>query len=474
MRRTRIVATVGPACEKVDTLSALIRAGVNVFRLNFSHGTHESHAAAIARIRTAAQQTGLPVAILQDLQGPKIRTGKLVDGQPVTLVQGDRFVITTEPIVGTRERVSTTYTPLPQDVKPGDRILLDDGYLSLKVVEIRGVEVICEVTDGGTLGEKKGINLPGVQLSTAALTDKDKADAQFGVQQGVDFIALSFVRRAEDVNDLRSFLLREGASIPIIAKIERPEAIACLDSILARADGVMVARGDLGVEMPVEELPVHQKRIIRDANLLGRLVITATQMLDSMIRNPLPTRAEVTDVANAILDGTDAVMLSGETASGAFPEESVKMMARIAANVEESVYPFYRALSREVTTRQPFTEAAVDAACFASYELRASALVAFTHSGNTARILAAQRPRCPVVAFTARQETMRRLCMCWGIIPILLDRYLPPGEAFQHAEAELVRRGICKHGDSFVSVMGSTTALGAANLVKIQRVGESE
>ncbi len=474
MRRTRIVATVGPACEEAASLEALIRAGVNVFRLNFSHGTHETHSGMVARIRAAAEKWSTPVAILQDLQGPKIRTGRSKDGQPIHLSSGDRITITTERVEGTAERISTTYEPLPRDVRPGDRILLDDGYIGLRVASIAGKEVVCEVTDGGTLLERKGINLPGVNLSAQALTEKDREDAVLGARLGVDFLALSFVRRPEDISDLRSLLIQEGAPVPIIAKIERPEALECLDGILARADGVMVARGDLGVEVPVEEVPVHQKRIIRDANQFGRWVITATQMLESMIRNPIPTRAEVSDVANAILDGSDAVMLSGETARGAFPAESVAVMGRIAERIEENLYPFYRTLSKEVTTKMPFTEAAVDAACFAAQELQADALVVFTHSGNTARIVSAQRPRCPVVAFTQRPETLRRLCLCWGVVPFLLDRYLSPDELFREAERRLLERKMVEKGDSVVFLTGSTTAPGATNLIKIHRVGEED
>ncbi len=474
MRRTRIVATLGPASQDPKTLAELIRAGANVLRLNFSHGTHETHERMVKTIREVSAKIGLPVAILQDLQGPKIRTGLNKDGQPIPLSAGDRIRITTESSVeGTRELISTTYEPLTRDVRPGDRILLDDGYLSFKVLEVSGKTVLCEVVDGGTLLEKKGINLPGVNLSARALSDKDRDDAKLGARLGVDFIALSFVRRPDDITDLRTLLVQEGTPIPIIAKIERPEALECLDGILARADGVMVARGDLGVEVPVEQVPVHQKRIIRDANLFGRWVITATQMLESMISNPIPTRAEVSDVANAILDGSDAVMLSGETARGAFPVESVAMMARIAEQAEEALYPFYRALSKDITTKMPFTEAAVDAACFAAQELQAAALVVFTHSGNTARIVAAQRPKCPVFAFTTRPETVRRLCLCWGVKPILLEKYLSPDELFSTAEKILLEQGKVAPGDSVVFLAGSTTSPGATNLMKIHRVGET-
>ena len=335
MRRTKIVATIGPASRSPEMLERLIQAGVNVFRLNFSHGTHEEHFEVIRAARDIAARLHRPVALLQDLSGPKIRTGK-VAGNGVELVKGARLAITTDTsIEGTAELISTTYEPLPRDVKAGDSILLDDGNLELRVVGVSDGRVLCEVVDGGMLRSHKGMNLPGVALSTPALTEKDRRDLQFGVQHQVDYVAMSFVRRAEDVLEAKALIRSMGEAIPVIAKIEKPEAVDNLESILAATDGVMVARGDLGVELGTEDVPIVQKRIIAMANAAGKVVITATQMLESMIENPRPTRAEASDVANAILDGTDAVMLSGESAVGKYPVETVETMARIADYTEE-------------------------------------------------------------------------------------------------------------------------------------------
>src|SRR5258707_10757696 len=344
MRRTKIVCTIGPATNSEERLEQLIRAGMNVARLNFSHGTQDDHAIVIERIRTISARLDYSVAILQDLQGPKIRTGRLQNGQPVMLVDGASFTITTRPVIGNSQIVATTYQALPEDVKVGDRILLDDGLLELRVTGQDATDVYCEVIHGGLLKEHKGINLPGVAVSAPALTEKDRDDLKFGMLHGVDYVALSFVRKPEDVLEakalIRQLQVEKGdkyiVPTPLIAKLEKPEAVARLDDILEVVDGVMVARGDLGVEMPLEKVPLIQKRIIDRCNDLGLPVITATQMLESMITNPRPTRAEVSDVANAILDGTDAIMLSAETATGAYPIEAVQVMVRIAVETEAS------------------------------------------------------------------------------------------------------------------------------------------
>src|SRR2546421_4567606 len=339
MRRTKIVCTIGPATESEAQLELLMRAGMNVARLNFSHGTHQVHEQVIERVRAISARLGYPVAILQDLQGPKIRTGVLQDGKPITLFDGMQVTITTRDVVGNTQLISTTYKPLPQDVKIGDRILLDDGLLELRVIGKSDTDVECAVVHGGLLGEHKGINLPGVAVSAPALTEKDRDDLRFGVMQDVDYVALSFVRKPDDIHEAKQYIRKlqsehHGAKkrnvidIPLIAKLEKPEAIVCLDEILEATDGVMIARGDLGVEMPPEKVPLIQKRIIARCNQLGLPVITATQMLESMVTNPRPTRAEASDVANAILDGTDAVMLSAETAAGAHPIVAVQMMVR--------------------------------------------------------------------------------------------------------------------------------------------------
>ncbi|HLX40165.1 MAG TPA: pyruvate kinase, partial [Ktedonobacteraceae bacterium] len=386
MRRTKIVCTIGPASESEERLEQLMRAGMNVARLNFSHGTHDQHAIVIERVREISARLGCAVAILQDLQGPKIRTGALEDGKPVTLVDSANLTFTTRPMVGNARLVSTTYQALPQDVKIGDRILLDDGLMELRVLGANETDVECEVVHGGLLKEHKGINLPGVAVSSPALTEKDRDDLRFGVLHNVDYVALSFVRKPQDVLEAKQLIRqlqtelgggRAQSTIPLIAKLEKPEAIAHLDEILEVTDGVMVARGDLGVEMAPEKVPLIQKRIIARCNDLGLPVITATQMLESMMTNPRPTRAEVNDVANAVLDGTDAVMLSGETAAGAYPIETVQMMARIAVETEMG----------NRTSRQPqckrLTQAhAVSHAARAlSEEASVQAIVVFTRTG---------------------------------------------------------------------------------------------
>ena len=366
MRRTKIVCTLGPATSTRERLSALIRGGMNVARFNFSHGTHAEHAALMSTLREVAKEQGEFIAIMQDLQGPKIRTGKLRDKQ-ITLKTGDKFVITAADVLGDNQQVSTTYQDLPNDVKTGDRILLADGLIELRVEKVSGQEVTCLIVNGGSLGEHKGINLPGVKVSAPSLTEKDKEDLQFGIAQQVDYVALSFVRRAEDIEDLRAILNNAGSKAKIIAKLERPEAIDNLDTILNVSDCVMVARGDLGVELSPECVPVIQKHIISRANQLNVPVITATQMLESMIINPRPTRAEASDVANAILDGSDAVMLSGETSIGAYPVETVQMMSGIAVDVEKSdLYKFGNIeagpppmISRELSAK-PFVRQQMD------------------------------------------------------------------------------------------------------------------
>ncbi|HEX9188593.1 MAG TPA: pyruvate kinase, partial [Vicinamibacteria bacterium] len=425
MRRTKIVATVGPASRRPETLERLIQAGVNVFRLNFSHGTHDEHLEVIRSVREIAARLHRPIALLQDLSGPKIRTGKVKDGE-VQLVKGARLAITTDTSVeGTAELISTTYELLPRDVTAGDQILLDDGNLELRVTGIADGRVQCEVVDGGTLRSNKGMNLPGVMLSTPALTEKDRRDLVFGVQHRVDYVAMSFVRRAEDVLEAKSLVKAMGEATPVIAKIEKPQAVENLEAILAASDGVMVARGDLGVEIGTEDVPIVQKRIIAAANAAGRVVITATQMLESMIENPRPTRAEASDVANAILDGTDAVMLSGESAVGKYPVETVETMARIADYTEEhgmgSIRP-RRADARRTDVPPgppgpgtPTTRSLTRAASSVAEELGCKLIVAFTESGITARLVSSHRPRVPVVAVTHDDRVYRRLALWWGV-----------------------------------------------------------
>jgi pyruvate kinase len=480
MRRTKIVATVGPASNSPQALEQLVQAGVNVFRLNFSHGTHEQHLAVIRAARDIGARLHRPIALLQDLSGPKIRTGK-VAGDGVRLVKGARIAITTDTsIEGTAELISTTYQALPRDVKAGDPILLDDGNLELKVVGVSGARVECEVVDGGTLRSNKGMNLPGVALSTPALTEKDRKDLVFGVQHQVDYVAMSFVRRAEDVLEAKGLIRSMGEATPVVAKIEKPEAVENLDDILAAADGVMVARGDLGVELGTEDVPIVQKRIIAAANAAGKVVITATQMLESMIENPRPTRAEASDVANAILDGTDAVMLSGESAVGKFPVETVQTMARIADYTEEHGMAAIR--PRRADARRddrpakaavpgtPITRSLARVATSVAEELGCKMIVAFTESGITARCVAAHRPRVPVVAVTPEDRVYRQLALWWGVVPVKSEFVENTDDLLAEGVERLKARGLVQKGDTLLMLSGHSMAAAATNMLRVHTV----
>ncbi len=413
-RHSKIVCTIGPATRTPRMIRKLLQAGMDVARLNFSHGSHEAHSQSISMLREAAIQMKKPIAILADLQGPKIRTGALAGGGTVLLRTGQRFVITTAKVLGDSTRVNTTFQPMPREVKRGDRILLSDGLIELRVEATNRTEVICQVANGGLLGENKGINLPGVKLQVPALTDKDRADLRFALSQGADYLAVSFVRRPEDVLLAKSLVKRAGKDTPVIAKLEKPEAIDNLEEILRVSDGVMVARGDLGVEMSPECVPVVQKNIITRAREHRRPVITATQMLESMTENPRPTRAEASDVANAIFDGSDAVMLSAETASGKYPVEAVSMMARIIEEAEASIREFPRPGGTE---RLKVAETVAELVCHASRELHMKLIAVFTHSGFTARLVSRYRPLVPIVAFSPEAAIRRRMALLWGVTP---------------------------------------------------------
>jgi pyruvate kinase len=478
MRRTKIVATVGPASRSPEMLERLVLAGVNVFRLNFSHGTPEEHFAVIRSVREIGARLHRPVALLQDLSGPKIRTGSVKDG--VELVRGGRIAITTDTTVeGDASLISTTYEALPKDVKPGDQILLDDGNLELRVLGVAAGRVECEVVDGGPLRSNKGINLPGVALSTPALTEKDRRDLAFGVQHMVDFVALSFVRQAQDVVQAQELVRSLGGHAPVIAKIEKPQALDNLDAILAAADGVMVARGDLGVELGTEDVPIAQKRIIAAANRAGRVVITATQMLESMIENPRPTRAEASDVANAILDGTDAVMLSGESAIGQFPVEAVETMARIADYTEEHAGGSIR---RRGELRRgdhplgpeapgtPVTRSLTRVAASVAEELGCKLIVAFTESGITARLVALHRPRVPVVAVTHEDRVYRQLALWWGVVPVRSEFVENTDDLLSAGEERLKARGLVEKGDTILMLSGHSPAAAATNMLRVHTV----
>ena len=479
MRRTKIVCTIGPATNSEEQLERLMRAGMNVARLNFSHGTQDEHAIVIDRIRAIATRLGCPIAILQDLQGPKIRTGALQGGQPVKLVDGNNLTITTRPILGNAQVVSTTYQQLPQDVKPGDRILLDDGLMELSVLSSNGSDVQCLVVHGGLLNEHKGINLPGVAVSAPALTEKDRDDLEFGLLHGVDFVALSFVRQPGDVLETKQFMHEIAAQQgdkealpvpPLIAKLEKPEAIALLDEILEVVDGVMVARGDLGVELPLEQVPLIQKRIISKCNDLGLPVITATQMLESMITNPRPTRAEASDVANSVLDGTDAVMLSGETAVGAYPIEAVEMMVRIALETETSYDTIFRPLCRPLTKQQAVSHAARTLAEGTNVQ----AIVVFTQSGTSAHLISQDRPPTPIYAYTPSVRVYRQLSLWWGVWPSCIEVQVTTDNLIAEVEQRLQKDKLVQRGE-YVVLMGSMPIASQArtNFVKLHCVGEN-
>ena len=486
-RRTKIVCTLGPASTSEERIEALIRAGMNVARINFSHGTRDEHAATIQRVRAVAARLDAPIAILQDLQGPKIRTGGLADGHAVALRTGQDFTLTTRPIEGSAEAVATTYDQLPADVHPGDRILLSDGAIELRVERVAGPDVVTRVVNGGVLAEHQGINLPGVAVSAPALTAKDRADLAFGVAQGVDFMALSFVRRPEDVLAAKEAIARAQAeedtehakdakvreeAVPIIAKIEKPEALDQLDAILAVSDGVMVARGDLGVEMPLERVPLAQKRIIARANALGLPVITATQMLESMIHSPRPTRAEASDVANAIFDGTDAVMLSGETAVGEYPVETTEVMARIAATTDANLAE--QNAERSAIQCRSLEEAVAAAARTLAEQAQAAAIVVLTRTGISARLMSKERPAAPLIAFCARESVYRRLALWWGVLPRHGWLIGSIEDRIAWADEQLRAEGLVREGDEVV-VMGGIIPAGGTprpNFVKLQRVGE--
>ena len=470
MRRTKIVATLGPASESEEVVSALIEAGVNVFRLNFSHGTHEQHQARVALVRRLARQRQVPIAILQDLQGPKIRTGTLQGGQPVRLQDGAPFVITARPVAGSAEIVSTTYPALPEDVKPGDRLLLDDGLMEVRVVAVEGTDVTTAVVHGGILKEHKGINLPGVKISAPALTDKDRNDLELGLKLGVDYVALSFVRQPQDLTELQELIRARSLRTPIIAKLEKPEALRHLEAILEVADGVMVARGDLGVELSPQEVPTAQKTIIEAANRHFRLVITATQMLESMMTNPRPTRAEASDVANAIFDGTDAVMLSGETAAGKYPVEAVQTMVTIASEAEANLDRWGRAIPGEYHTTDEAL-AVAHAATELAEDLDAKAIVALTRTGRTAMFLSERRPKVRILALTPSEVTFRALALAWGIQPIMGRPITNFEEMIVEVEARVKAEGCWTGGDVLVITGGLPLGtFSPTNFVKVHRV----
>ena len=470
MRKAKILITLGPSSRQAEVIEQLLAAGANGVRINMSHGTHEEKAADIALARAAAKRMGSPLAVLVDLSGPKIRTSALKNGQPVMLSAGALFTITTEKIEGDAERVSTNYPDLPKVVRPGTRLLLDDGALALTVERTTETEVICRVVDGGSLGERKGINLPGVALPIDSLTEKDIVDLKWAVQQAADYIALSFVRTAADCERAKRLIKESGGYAPLIAKIEKSEAIDHLDEIISAADGVMVARGDLGVETSVELVPVYQKTIIEKAIKAGKMVITATQMLQSMVSSPRPTRAEASDVANAVWDGTDCVMLSNETATGAYPVAAVQTMARIIESAETArTTPDH---SKEWAGQQSgrVSRALCEAAVFAAEEMGTLVTAVFTASGLMAKRLSALRPDQRIIALTHRPEAICELSLIWGVEPLLVRRAHSTEEMLKAGEDSLLEARVVRPGETIVIMAGRLSGLGLSSSVSIYKV----
>jgi pyruvate kinase len=452
----------------------LLRLGMDVGRLNFSHGTHEDHARNIQRLRSAAEKENRSICILQDLQGPKIRTGRLERHEPISLETGSTVVITPRDIPGTPALISTTFPDLAREVVAGARILLRDGLIELRVSSVRGGDVICDVLNGGMLGEHQGINLPGTALSIPALTKKDLQDLEFGLKQGVDAVALSFVRSAADVNMVREIVLSKGHDVPLIAKLEKPQAIDRLEEILEAVDGIMVARGDLGVEMAPEKVPVIQKHVIRRCAAWRKPVITATQMLESMIENPRPTRAEASDVANAIFDGTDSVMLSAETASGHYPCEAVAMMARIVVEAESNMSEFTQPRRRRDNQGLSVAETICESIAHAAEDLPMGAIAVFTESGNTARMISKFRPEAPIFAFTHVASVVQRANLFWGVHPIRCGHAPSTDEMVRVAERELLARGVLRPGAVLGVVAGTRQASGSTNFMRLHTVTAQE
>lgn len=472
MRRTKIVCTIGPASDSTETLKKMITSGMNVARLNFSHGTHEDHAKRVEAVRQAAGELGAIVGLMLDTKGPEIRTG-LLKADTITLESGKNIILTTDEIMGTTEKLSISYKGLPQDVKPGSKILIADGLVELEVISAESNEILCKIVNGGTIGSRKNVNLPGVVVKLPAVTDQDVEDIKFAVDRGLDFIAASFVRTVADVLEVRKVLEESGADIQIIAKIENHQGVENIDDILKVADGIMVARGDMGVEIPTEEVPLIQKMIIQKCNKVGKPVITATQMLDSMINNPRPTRAEATDVANAIFDGTDAVMLSGETASGKYPVESVTMMDKIATRTERAL-GFEEILGRkEISPLRTVTDAISHATCSTALDLGATAIITSTKSGHTARMVSKYRPKARIIAVTPRMDVIRKLSLVWGVVPLLVSETSSTDEMITASIQTALSSNYIKCGDLVVITAGVPVGVpGTTNLLKVHIVGD--
>ena len=468
-RKTKLVCTLGPSTENDDILREMMRAGMAVARLNFSHGTHETHARTIERVKRFREELNLPIALMLDTKGPEIRIGTFVKGK-VTLQQGQTFTLNTNDIPGDETHVSITYKELPHDVSKGSVILVDDGLISMTVTEVREDQIVCQVENGGEISDHKGVNIPGANLTMPFLSDRDRDDILFGVQQDVDFVAASFTRCAQDILEIRKLLSHQNISI--IAKIENMQGVQNIDEILRVSEGIMVARGDLGVEIPLEEVPVIQKMLIHKAYSSGKQVITATQMLESMITNPRPTRAEATDVANAIYDGTSATMLSGETAAGHYPVEALKTMARIASRAEADINYVKRFKERENERTPDVTNAISHATVTSAHDLRAAAILTVTKSGRTARMISKYRPNCPIICCTMDESTRRRLSLSWGVIPLMIEEAHNTDELFERAVHAGEQAGLLHDGELVVMTAGVPLGIsGTTNLMKVHVVG---
>lgn len=470
MRKTKIIATLGPVSNSPEMVKKLIETGMNAVRINFSHGSHESHGETINTVKKVREELGMPIPLVLDTKGPEIRT-KLLKEEPVKLEKGNKFTLTTDDIEGDATKVSVTYEDFAKDLSVGATVLIDDGLIELKVLEINGNDVVCEIINTGMLGSRKGINLPNVSIKLPALTEKDIEDIKFGIKMGFDYIAASFIRSASDVLSIRKVLEENnGTDIKIISKIENREGVDNIDEILEVTDGIMVARGDLGVEIPFEEVPIIQKQLIEKCKAKGKLVVTATQMLESMITNPRPTRAEASDVANAIYDGTDAIMLSGETAKGSFPVEAVNAMVRIATKIESSidyVQKFYKNNSAKITN---VTDAISHATCTTAHDLNAPCIVAVTKSGFTVREVSKYRPKSIILGLTPDERVQRQLNLTWGCYPHLVDiNQISSGDLFENTASIASEKGFAKKGDNIVTVGGTPLGqIGCTNTLKAQ------
>jgi pyruvate kinase len=469
LRKTKLIATIGPACDAPETIKALIRAGMNVARLNFSHGTHAEHRKRLGVIRQASDELGANIATMLDTKGVEIRTGR-VEGGAVTLATGEPFLLYTDGRHGDARGVAISYRSLPDEVEAGSLILIDDGVIELRVAEVGAEEIRCEITRGGLLGDRKGVNLPDTPLALEAMTPENRDDLLFAIEHDVTYIAASFVRSAQDVADIRKLLSERGARIPIIAKIENREGVRNLDEIVAVADGTMVARGDLGVEIPLPEVPIVQKQIIRTTVMNGKPVITATQMLDSMQRNPVPTRAEVSDVANAILDGTSAVMLSGETAAGAYPVEAVRTMAAVAQRAEASLKQYGHLQNIRPEPANVMTEAVAQAAITMANHLQAAAIITLTESGFTSRSISKYRPDCPILAVTTSRDVVRKLSMNWGVTALLYEGERADESMIRFGVERGREQGFIQRGDVIVATAGISRETGSTNMIRVIKV----